>query len=215
MVPDQPKVSVVLSVAGPSDHLETTIDGLLSQTHTPEVVVTADDCPDLAAHLDHKYSSLPVVVDHSPTATGLSAARNRGATVASGEIVAFTDADCTPAENWVAELVRCYVEHDAIAAGGPATPSWPADRPARVPHELDWLVGATHRGFTDENGIHEVRNTFGCNLSFRANVFDTLGGFDERSESALVGRFREKKPNFVHVYVNSSIEGCITTLVQT
>jgi hypothetical protein len=33
-----------------------------------------------------------------------------------------------------------------------------------------------HRGFTD--GLGEVRNTFGSNISFRADVFEILNGFD-------------------------------------
>ena len=203
MTPDKPQVSVVLSVAGPDDRLETAIDLLLSQTHTPEVVVTVDGAPDLAAYLADRYRDDPVVIDHTPGASGLSAARNRGASVADGEIIAFTDADCEPARSWVAELVRCYESHDALAAGGPAVPSWPADRPARVPAELEWLVGTTHRGFTDRTDIHEVRNTFGCNISFRADIFDALGGFDERlgkrpgheiqgEEAELCARLRDR-----------------------
>lgn len=205
-----PTVSVVISVAGPSGHIDTVIDRLVKQTHLPEIVVTVDGCEDLAAYLRDRYSDCPVVVDETSTKTGLSAARNRGADVASGEIVAFTDADCTPSEDWVAELVRCYQEHGAIAAGGPAAPAWPADRPARVPHELDWLVGATHRGFEpDGEGIREVRNTFGCNISFLAEVFEDLGGFDTRlgkrpgreiqgEEAELCCRLQEEYGQGVH-----------------
>ncbi len=215
-MPDQPTVSVILSIAGPSSRLEHTIETLLSQSHTPQVVVTADNCRDLADYLLDKYADDPVIIDHSPTATGLSAARNRGASVADGEIVAFTDADCTPEDDWVAELVRCYDEFDAIAAGGPAVPAWPDDRPARVPHELDWLIGATHRGFTDRTDIHEVRNTFGCNISFRSDVFDALGGFDERlgkrpgreiqgEEAELCARLREQFDSGVHYNPNATV----------
>lgn len=207
---DAPAVSVVVSVAAPSDRIKTTIDRLLSQTHTPEVVVTADGCSDLAAYLRDRYASDPVVVDESSRTTGLSEARNRGARLADGEIVAFTDADCSPAGNWIAELVRCYDEQDAIAAGGPAYPAWPNGRPARVPRELDWLVGATHRGFEpDGEGIREVRNTFGCNISFRAEIFEALGGFDTRlgkrpgrevqgEEAELCARLKERYGQGVH-----------------
>lgn len=210
MIPDKPQVSVVLSVAGPSDRLDGTINTLLDQSHTPAVVVTIDDAPDLAAYVEERFADDPVTVDHSPTPTGLSAARNRGAAIADGEIVAFTDADCTPTVNWVAELVRCYQHHGALAAGGPAMPLWPQTRPARLPHELDWLVGATHRGFgPDGEGIREVRNTFGCNISFRNEVFDALGGFDERlgkrpgceiqgEEAELCARLREQYDQGVH-----------------
>lgn len=216
MKPDQPLVSVVVSVAGPTPRLETTIDNLLEQTHTPEVVVTVDAAPDLAAHLTDRYGAT-VTVDHTPGETGLSAARNRGASAADGDIVAFTDADCTPAEDWVAQLVNCYEDHGAIAAGGPAIPSWPDDRPSRVPHELDWLIGATHRGFEpDGEGILEVRNTFGCNISFQSDVFDILGGFDERlgkrpgreiqgEEAELCARLRDHYGQGVHYNPNATV----------
>ena len=42
--------------------------------------------------------------------------------------------------------------------------------------EFYWLVGVMHRGFTD--GLREVRNTFGSNISFRTDVFEILNGFD-------------------------------------
>lgn len=212
-----PEVSVIISVAGASDHIGAVIDNLMQQTHTPEVVVTADGCEDLASYLRDAYSDFPVVIDESSTKTGLSAARNRGAHVAEGEIVAFTDADCTPSKHWVAELVRCYEEHDAVAAGGPASPSWPVERPSRIPHELDWLVGATHRGFEPEGeGIREVRNTFGCNISFLKEVFEELGGFDTRlgkrpgkeiqgEEAELCARLYDRYGKAVHYNPEASV----------
>jgi hypothetical protein len=56
------------------------------------------------------------------------------------------------------------------------TPAWVAGKPDFLPEEFYWLVGVTHRGFADGPG--EIRNTFGSNISFRADVFEELGGFD-------------------------------------
>jgi len=52
-----------------------------------------------------------------------------------------------------------------------------------LPEEYYWLIGATHRGFAE--GITEVRNTFGSNISFRTDVLDALGGF--RGEMGVRG----------------------------
>ena len=52
-----------------------------------------------------------------------------------------------------------------------------------LPEEYYWLIGATHRGFAD--GITEVRNTFGSNISFKREVLDVLGGF--RGEMGVKG----------------------------
>jgi len=81
------------------------------------------------------------------------------------------------------------------------TPAWVAGKPSFLPEEFYWLIGVTHRGFADGPG--EVRNTFGSNISFRADVFAELGGFDvdiggrkgdknlQGGETELCARMRE------------------------
>jgi glycosyltransferase involved in cell wall biosynthesis len=107
---------------------------------------------------------------------GLLEARNAGAEVATGDVVAFLDDDAIAAEDWVAELVTVYEARDVPAVGGKMTPAWVAGKPTTLPAEFYWLVGVTHEGFADGPG--EVRNTFGSNISFRRSVFLNLGGFD-------------------------------------
>jgi GT2 family glycosyltransferase len=122
--------------------------------------------------------------------------------LASGDVVAFIDDDAVADEVWAERLVRAYEEEDAIAAGGKMTPDWIAGKPSFLPEEFYWLVGVTHRGFADGPG--EVRNTFGSNISFRADVFAELGGFNveiggrkgdknlQGGETELCARMREE-----------------------
>ncbi|MCA9944073.1 MAG: glycosyltransferase [Anaerolineales bacterium] len=42
------------------------------------------------------------------TRRGAAAARNNGLNVAQGDIILFTDADCVPQPNWVAEMIRPF-----------------------------------------------------------------------------------------------------------
>ncbi|RZB29529.1 MAG: glucosyl-dolichyl phosphate glucuronosyltransferase [Candidatus Argoarchaeum ethanivorans] len=114
---------------------------------------------------------------------GLSRSRNRGVNVASGEVIVFFDDDAVADRNWIKELVRMYDEYDAIAAGGKIVPLWIGGKMKFLPEECYWLIGATHRGFAE--GITEVRNTFGSNISFRTEVLDALGGF--RGEMGVRG----------------------------
>jgi len=79
-------------------------------------------------------------------------------------------------ERWIERLIRAHKDEEAIAAGGRMTPLWVAGKPSFLPEEFYWLVGVTHRGFAEGPG--EVRNTFGSNISFRADVFEALDGFD-------------------------------------
>ena len=68
-----------------------------------------------------------------------------------------------------------YEDQLAIAAGGKLIPLWLSKEPEFLPEEYYWLIGATHRGFATR--VEEVRNTFGSNISFRADVIKALGGF--------------------------------------
>ena len=65
------------------------------------------------------------------------------------------------------------------------TPDWVDGKPSFFPDEFLWLVGCNQPGFGDH--MDEVRNTYGCNISFRKEVFEKLGGFSEN-----VGRIADK-----------------------
>ncbi len=80
-------------------------------------------------------------------------------------------------------------------------PKWVSKEPKILPEEYYWLIGATHKGFPEE--VTEVRNTFGSNISFNADVLKALGGFKSEmgvkgagllqgEETELCARMREK-----------------------
>ncbi len=58
---------------------------------------------------------------------GLSAARNIGLSHATGEIVAYTDADTRVDPDWLTFLVQPFLNSDVVASGGPNVV--PADDP--------------------------------------------------------------------------------------
>lgn len=173
-------VSVVICTHT-SEHLEhfhEAAESILQQTYDAvELVVVVDGNDNLYETLARHYQTHEnVVLQCNEHNIGLLKSRNAGAAIASGEIVAFIDDDAIADRNWVSRLVECYDTRDVLAAGGQMTPVWVAGKPSFLPEEFYWLVGVTHRGFADGPG--EVRNTFGSNISFRADVFDALGGFD-------------------------------------
>jgi len=113
---------------------------------------------------------------HMNNGKNLATARNTGAKSATGDIVVFIDDDAVPEENWLSEIERGYKESSALGVGGQSLPLWVNSEVSWLPEEFYWLVGVTHRGFETEE--KEVRNTFGCNISFVREVFLSLGGFD-------------------------------------
>jgi glycosyltransferase involved in cell wall biosynthesis len=175
------KVSVVVCTYSEEmyEHLGDCLDSLQNQTHDEvEIISVVDGNGALAERLEDEYGDVPRLKIHcNEENVGLSASRNNALEYATGDVIAFIDDDAVADERWVEALVDAYEEQDALAVGGQMTPIWTAGKPEFLPEEFYWLIGVTHRGFPEEAG--EVRNTFGSNISFRRDVFESLGGFDE------------------------------------
>ena len=165
------------------EDLQEAVDSLLRQTYDDtEIVLVSDGNTTVCEQLHEDYGNRETVVVHCLDENrGLLGARNAGAEVANGDVVAFIDDDAIADEEWVEQLAEVYETKDVPAAGGKMTPAWVAGKPEFLPEEFYWLVGVTHRGFGptgDSELAGEVRNTFGSNISFRQDVFLNLGGFD-------------------------------------
>ena len=158
------------------DDLCDAIESLLAQTHDAvEIIIVVDGNNQLCSRVRETWGSYDVItVLCNDQNQGLSASRNRGIEAAEGEVVAFMDDDAVADERWIEELVKVYKSQPVEAVGGKMTPIWVADKPSFLPREFYWLIGVTHRGFPDEG---PVRNTFGSNISFRADTLRELGGF--------------------------------------
>ncbi len=86
------RVSVVIPVRDGERYLGAAIESVLAQSHAPhEVVVVDDGSTDGSAAVGRAFGA-PVIVVSQP-AEGVSAAVNRGAEEATGELLAFLDAD--------------------------------------------------------------------------------------------------------------------------
>jgi len=102
---------------------------------------------------------------------GLSVARNLGASLANGEILAYTDDDCIADEDWLHYLATGFDDPHWVAAGGPNIPPLPRNRTEAV-------VGAApgapaHVLLTDTEAEHLP----GCNLAIRKTALEGIGGF--------------------------------------
>lgn len=160
------------------DHFCEAAESVLNQTYNNvELVVIVDGTPDVYDKILEDYDNREdMIISCNDENVGLLQSRNRGAELATGDVVAFIDDDAIADEEWIERLVDAYENQNAIATGGKMTPEWIAGKPSFLPEEFYWLIGVTHRGFAD--GAGEVRNTFGSNISFRTNLFEELGGFN-------------------------------------
>jgi glycosyltransferase involved in cell wall biosynthesis len=136
---------------------------------------------------------------------GLGGARNSGLEATSGTVVAYLDDDAVASPDWIAQLSREYEDPTVAGVGGGAEPRWEAERPEWFPAEFDWVVGCSYLGMPEEP--KRVRNLFGCNMSYRRELLEQLGGFRLGygcDETELCIRLGQQWPDRQLVYVPSA-----------
>ncbi len=165
-----PKVSVVVCAYNAASTLEDCLSSLQRMTYPNfEVIVINDGSKDATGAIARQYPDMHLV--EVPNG-GLSAARNIGLAHASGEIVAYTDADVRVEPDWLTYLVQPFLTSDVVACGGPNVA--PADDP--------WLAravslspgGPTHVLLDDRIAEHVP----GCNLAIRRDALLAIHGFN-------------------------------------
>lgn len=165
-----PKVSVVICAYNAAATLEECLSSLARLTYPDiEVIIVNDGSTDATPEIARRFPSMRVV--DVPNG-GLSVARNIGLSLATGDIVAYTDSDVRVEPDWLTYLVQPFLTSDVVASGGPNVP--PADDP--------WLAravalapgGPTHVLLDDRTAEHVP----GCNMAFRRGALEAVGGFN-------------------------------------
>jgi GT2 family glycosyltransferase len=161
--------------------LPRTLASLAGLEPAPDEIVLVDNgsTDDTPQRLEAFAAAAPnskVIVVREPR-RGASAARNTGARAASGDVLAFTDADCCPRVDWLGPL---------CAPLGDATVGAVAGRLASTPPRS--VVEAFSSLFTLQSPGGPARHTRWtpwtggfptANLAVRRQLFHRLAGFDE------------------------------------
>lgn len=166
-------------------HIYAAIDSVRAQRPpAAEVILVIDNNPALYKRLIAELPDVKVVENAEDP--GLSGARNTGARLSAGDVIAFLDDDAAADPGWLAALERAYVNPDVIGVGGLTLPRWQTARPAWLPAEFYWVVGCNYTGMPGSG--QRIRNLFGANMSFRREAFDLAGGFTSGIGRTATGR---------------------------
>lgn len=190
-----PKVSVVVASYNGDRTLKACLESLTKLNYPDYEVILVDDgstdtTPQLAQQFRWGKSEIPPGPDVAPaqlvisaehgrfryfrhaTNLGLSVARNTGIAAATGEIVAFTDADCRADEDWLHYLVGDLLNREFAGMGGPNL--LPPEDSAVASAVMVSPGGPAHVMLTDREAEHIP----GCNMAFWKSALTEIGGFD-------------------------------------
>jgi GT2 family glycosyltransferase len=183
-----PHVSVVVCTHNGSATLRECLEGLDELDYPGyEVIVVDDGSTDSSAAIASEYDCRLIRTENR----GLSSARNTGLAVASGEIVAYIDDDARPDRDWLKYLAHTFMTTSHAGVGGPnlafAEDGLIARCVANAPG------GPTHVLLSDQEAEHIP----GCNMAFRRQALEQVGGFDAQFHAAgddvdICWRLRER-----------------------
>jgi len=171
-----PHFSVIICTRNGADRIQDCLKACLALDYPQfEIIVVNDGSTDNTERLLENTDGIRAFHVHP---CGLSAARNHGAAVSKGDILAFTDDDCRPDIHWLAWLAHAYSTSEHGAIGGPNL----SPNPDSFALALTTAApGApTHVMLDDTTAEHLP----GCHLSVRKSAFDQIGGFDKQFRTA-------------------------------
>jgi glycosyltransferase involved in cell wall biosynthesis len=96
-----PYVSVIIPVLNDSERLNVCLEALENQGYPKslyEVIIVDNGSEENIHELGTKFAQARVINETRPSSY---AARNKGISISKGDIIAFTDSDCIPAQDWI------------------------------------------------------------------------------------------------------------------
>ena len=167
------KVSIIVITFNAKDELKECLESLENQDYNEkEIIVVNDASTDgtLEFLLQYqKQTAIEIKIITNKANHGVAGSRNVGIQHATGEIIAFTDADCVADRKWISELVKGYDYKDVTAVGGSISD--------KCITNIWELSDKGHDFVASEEGY--VSYIQGCNMSFDSSVLRNFMFNDE------------------------------------
>lgn len=178
-----PFVSIIVPVFNAGSALASLCRCLCDQDyprHRYEAVIVDDGSTD--GVLERVAMSYPDLVVVRQCRSGSYSARNTGAVVAAGAYLAFTDADCLPAAQWLrAGITSMREQHAGLAAGAV---KMVCDDATSAVQRYDCTFNLSQQFYATQLGFGATANLF-----VERSLFDLVGGFDADLRSGGDQRF--------------------------
>ncbi len=163
----EPTISVVIVNYNRPREVRDAVESLLNQSSKPFEIIIIDDAS--TPPLDMKTYNSKIKIVRFDREVGLSASRNYGINIATGDFVAFIDDDCIASKQWIKEIQN-GINAGAEILGGTLKPFFKATPPKWWNEDdLGYFVGV---------GNSEKQQIWGANMIFKKEVFQKIGVFN-------------------------------------
>ncbi|MBK5276043.1 MAG: mycofactocin biosynthesis glycosyltransferase MftF [Desulfuromonadales bacterium] len=190
-----PNISIVIPVKDRAGELQRCLTSLSNLNYPQEklqVIVVDDGSIDDSPLVARQFRTL--LVSSGGVGRGPAAARNVGASMANGEILAFIDSDCSASQEWLNELIPAFNNPAMAAVGGQVDGMCTESVVDRYESIMSSLSLGSHE--RTGSGGNDTFYLPSCNLLVRRNVFRSAGGFKDEmhvgEDVDLTWRLRDK-----------------------
>jgi lipopolysaccharide/colanic/teichoic acid biosynthesis glycosyltransferase/glycosyltransferase involved in cell wall biosynthesis len=164
-------ISVVIPAKNAEKNIEACLQGILAQTgieYQLEIIVVDDGSVDQTAKLAEKMGVSVIRQENR----GPASARNTGACLAQGKIIAFTDADCVPTSEWLHHLLKpFYSSQNVVGVKG----TYQTKQVSLVARFVQQEYESKYARLSKLSAIDFI-DTYSA--AYRRDVFVENGGFD-------------------------------------
>ena len=169
-----PFVSIIICTYNRKKLLKSCLNSIYAQDYQKsnfEVIVVDGGSTDGTKELCREFPNIRFITESKH---GLAHARNKGAELAKGAIIAYTDDDCIVDKNWLKNLIAGFrfSQKKIVGVGGPVHPL----RPEIIPKKIH--VKAALGLYDEGNRIKLVDGIITSNAAFKKEIFKNIK-FDE------------------------------------
>ena len=195
-----PKVSVIIPVYNGVATLPSLLAALQHQTYPEralEIIVADNNSDDGSDQLVTQCPNIQIVYERRIQNAG--AARNRALEAATGEIVAFTDADCIPTSDWVKQGVNSLIHNQRDRIAG-AIQFAPLSSDSSAPALLDAMYNLDQRFV-----VERFQAAVTANLFVKRSIFEQIGPFPTDYFEDMQWNRRASAAGFSLMYASEAI----------
>jgi GT2 family glycosyltransferase len=181
-------VSVIIVNWNGAEHLRTCLPSLGGQSHRPhEIIVVDNNSSDDSAAIVQSVGARWLALEHN---IGLAPAMNRGAKIATGELLLFVNNDMRFDPNFIAALVAALHSDENLFAAGGMQFNWDGTERGHLATRLTnssnprtglvELVPGLYFYPQEKSQITKVFMASAACILIRRKKFDEIAGFDDR-----------------------------------